>query len=78
MNVVCGVRRTEGTSRKTNKPYAGYIVFYQFDQQGVIGKACDQTFVSDELLAGLIPEVGMKMDLRYNKTGFLTDFVVIR
>lgn len=76
MNEIIGVRRAEGTSKKTNKSYAGYIIFYQFGQDGVTGMACDQTFISDQLLGGLIPEVGMSIDLRYNRNGFLTDVEV--
>lgn len=77
MNEIIGVRRTEGTSKKTGKPFSGYIVFYQYTQQGVSGMACDNVFVSDELLTGTIPAPGMKCELRYNRNGFLTDFILM-
>ena len=76
MYEVIGVRKTEGTSKKTGKPFSGFIVFYQYDQTGVTGKACDNVFVSADLLGGLIPAPGMHCELRYNRNGFLTDLII--
>lgn len=76
-NEIIGVRKAEGISKKTQKPYSGYIIFYQFDQQGVSGKACDNVFVSAELLGGLVPAPGMHCEMHYNRNGFLTDFILV-
>lgn len=78
MNEVIGVRKAEGISKKTGKPFSGYIVFYQYEQGDVTGKACDNVFVSADLLQGMIPTPGMIVELRYNRNGFLTDFVVVK
>lgn len=74
-NEIIGVRKTEGTSKKTGKPFSGYILFYQFDQKEVVGKACDNVFVSKDLTGDVIPVPGMKVELRYNRNGFLTDCI---
>lgn len=76
MNEIIGVRKAEGTSKKTNKPYSGYIVFYQYDQENVTGKACDNVFVSADVLGGQIPAPGMQCEMHYNRQGFLTDFIL--
>lgn len=76
MNEIIGVRKAEGTSKKTNKPYSGYIVFYQYDQENVTGKACDNVFVSSDVLNGLTPAPGMQCEMHYNRQGFLTDFIL--
>ena len=75
MNEIIGVRKAEGISKKTKKPYCGFIVFYQYDQENVTGKACDNVFVSADVLGGLTPAPGMKCEMHYNRQGFLTDFI---
>lgn len=74
---VIGVRRSEGTSKKTGKPYSGYIVFYTYTQQGVQGVASDNTFIADQILNGYIPKVGDQIRLIYDRNGFLQDFDVV-
>lgn len=71
VNEIIGVRRMEGTSRKTGKPYSGYLVFYQFVQDGTSGVACDSAFVSDAVLVGRIPSVGQSLVLYYDRRGFI-------
>lgn len=73
---VIGVRRSEGTSKKTGKPYSGYIVFYTYKQQGVEGVAADNTFVSDQLI-DTIPRPGDQIRLIYDRNGFLQEFEVV-
>lgn len=73
---VIGVRRSEGTSKKTGKPYSGYIVFYTYNQQGVDGVASDNTFVSDSLIDS-IPRPGDQIRLIYDRNGFLQEFDVV-
>lgn len=74
---IIGVRRSAGTSKKTGKPYSGYIVFYTYKQQDVEGVACDNTFISDTILNGDIPRVGDQIQLIYDRNGFLQDFTVV-
>lgn len=76
-NEIIGFRRCSGTSKKTQKPYSGYIIFFQFDAPDVTGKSCDNAFVSDELLMGYIPKIGDRFKLFYNKSGFMTDFDLV-
>lgn len=74
---IIGFRRSQGTSKKTNKPYSGYIIFYTYVIQDVSGKGCDNSFVSDDILGGYVPEIGDRFRLFYNKTGFMTDFQLV-
>lgn len=74
---IIGVRRSAGTSKKTGKPYSGYIVFYTHNQQDVEGVACDNTFITDTILNGYIPRVGDLIQLIYDRNGFLQDFTVV-
>lgn len=75
-NEIIGVRKSEGTSKKTGKAFSGYIIFYQGDQKDVVGKACDNVFVSKELIGDQIPVPGMKVQLLYNRNGFLIDCIL--
>lgn len=74
---VIGVRRAAGTSKKTGKDYAGYIVFYTYKQSDVNGVASDNAFVSDQLLQGYVPQVGDKIQLIYDRNGFLQAFELV-
>ena len=71
MYEVIGFRRSEGKSKSTGKDYAGYMVFFSFDQKGVEGKACDQAFIADSL--GYDPILGDRVQLFYNARGFLME-----
>jgi len=75
---VIGVRRSAGTSKKTGKPYSGYIVFYTYKQQDVTGVASDNAFVADQILNGYIPKPGDMIQLVYDRNGFLQDFNVVK
>lgn len=68
---VVGFRRSEGTSKKTGKPFAGYIVFFNLQQQGVTGMATEQCFISDDL--NYVPALGDRVRLMYNSRGFLME-----
>ena len=70
---VVGTKRMEGTSKKSGKPYSGYMVWYLEQQDGVTGQAADSAFISDTMLGGIIPNVGQLLELRYNKNGYLTE-----
>lgn len=68
---VVGVRKCSGTSKKTGKPYSGYICFYEEERLGVEGVAAESVFLSDEVLNSRIPAVGSELELRYSRSGFL-------
>lgn len=72
---VVGFRRTSGTSKKTNKDYSGYIVFFKFTQNGVTGCATEQCFISDQL--NYFPQIGQSVRLLYNAHGYLIEVEVI-
>ena len=73
---VIGVRRSSGTSRKTGKPYSGYIVFYTYKQQDVEGVSADNVFVSDVLISEA-PHPGDQILLLYDRNGFLQEFEIV-
>lgn len=75
---IVGIKRMEGTSKKSGKPYSGYMIWYIQEEAGVTGKSADSAFVSDMILNGAIPEVGGFAELRYNKNGFLTEATFTR
>lgn len=70
---VCGVKYVEGTGKKSGKPYRAYMVCYTEDgrQQGYDGYITGDAFVSVDLLDGRDIKVGDKLNLFYNKNGFL-------
>lgn len=72
-NEIIGVRRMEGKSRKTGKPYSGYLVYYQYVQNGTEGVACDSAFLPDSLLNAYIPVIGQTVSLFYDRRGFLVN-----
>ena len=71
---VCGVKYMKGTSRKTGKPYEGHTVYFTEDgaAQQVKGFVADSVFLSSDVLQGRIPDVGDKLDIRYDRRGFVS------
>lgn len=70
---VCGVKYVEGTSKKSGKSYAAYIVHYTQEgaSQGFQGYITGDAFIEVSLLGGKTPHVGDKMNLFYTRNGFL-------
>ncbi len=77
---VCGVRYGEGTSKKTGKSYKGFTVYYTEDgaAQGVKGFVADSCFLSAEILQGRVINVGDKLDIRYDKRGFVSTVEIVK
>ena len=77
---VCGVRYGEGTSKKTGKPYKGFTVYYTEDGEahGVKGFVADSCFLSSEILQGRMINVGDKLDIRYDKRGFVSSVEILK
>lgn len=75
MYEVVGFRRSVGTSKKTGKDFSGYIVFFNFEQQGVTGVATEQCFISDDL--GYVPALHDRVRLLYNARGFLMEVELV-
>lgn len=70
---VCGVKYVEGTGKKSGKPYKAYIVHFTEDgkRQGFKGYITGDAFIDVSLLDGQTIEVGDKLRLFYDKSGFL-------
>ena len=70
---VCGVKYVEGTGKKSGKPYQAYIVHYtqEGSSQGFQGFITGDAFIDGSLLDGKVPHVGDKINLFYNRNGFL-------
>ena len=62
----------EGTSKKSGKPYKAYVVYYTEDDDSVFGVITGDAFIDVSLLNGRVPMPGDKMELNYNKNGFLS------
>lgn len=77
---VCGVRYGKGTSKRSGNPYEGFFVHYTEDgtSQGVKGYVAENTFISSSVLAGRVIEVGDKLDIRYDRRGFITGVDIVR
>lgn len=77
MSTVIGYKRMEGTSKKTNRPYSGYILYCVEDQPGmdVQGQIAFEKFVSGDLLSAP-PYVGATADFRFDFKGYLTGVVI--
>lgn len=71
---VVGCKYVEGTSKTSGKPYKAYIVHYVEDgeEQGFTGMMTGDAFIAKDLCNRHIPSPGDKMELSYNKNGFLT------
>lgn len=70
---VCGVKYKEGTGKKSGKPYKAYMICYTEDGErlGYDGYVTGDAFVSTDLLSGRSIKVGDKLNLFYDKSGFL-------
>lgn len=71
---ICGVKYVEGTGKNSGKPYQAFLIYYTEDgrPQGVDGYVTGDAFVATSLLQGVVPRVGDKVELLYNKRGFLS------
>lgn len=81
MATVIGYRRMTGTSKKTQQPYSGYLIFYTEPLTGrpgdsFQGDSADSAFVFDALLDGVTPYVGAALELSYDKRGFLREVIL--
>ena len=76
MYEVVGYRKCSGKSKATGKEYSGYFVHFVTTQEGVTGKAVENTFISDSL--GYEPVLGDVVRLNYNSRAFLTEVEVVR
>ncbi len=72
---VCGVKYKEGIGKKSGKPYKAYMICYTEDgkRQGYDGYVTGDAFVSTDLLSGRSIMVGDKLNLIYDKSGFLQE-----
>lgn len=70
---ICGVQYKKGVGKKSGKPYEGYTIYFTEDGKpwGVEGYTTGDAFISLEVLQGQIPRVGDRVELFYNKNGFL-------
>lgn len=69
---ICGVKFMEGVGKKSGKPYQAYSIHYTEDGEnyGYDGFVTGDAFIYLDMLTRK-PKVGDKMELFYNKHGFL-------
>lgn len=74
---VIGVKRMEGTSKRTGKPYAGYIfhVAYPSRDKALMGMEVSQEFVTDGNYTK-VPQPGDTVNIAYGKGGYVEDFTI--
>ena len=77
---ICGVKYVKGTGKSSGKPFEAYIIYYTEDgrPRGVDGFTTGDAFVSTSLLMGAVPQVGDKVELFYNKDGFLNSVKFVK
>lgn len=77
---ICGVKYVNGTSKNSGKPYEAYLIYYTEDgrPRGVDGYLTGDAFVSTSLLMGVVPQVGDKVELFYDKRGFLNSVKFVK
>lgn len=70
---VCGVKYSEGISKKTGKPFKGFTVYFTKDgaAKGVKGFIADSTFLSSDILQGRVVNVGDKLRLDRDNRGYV-------
>lgn len=71
---ICGTKYVEGKSKRTGKFFQAYVVYFTEDgaPHGVNGFVTGDAFIALDLLQGVVPRVGDKVELLYNKYGFLS------
>lgn len=78
MAELIGYKKMEGNSKKTGRPYSGYI-FYCTDQQyndpQCQGKIAFEKFVSSDIIGG-VPYVGAQVNFVFDFRGYLTAVTV--
>lgn len=75
---VLGTRRLEGTSKKTGRPYAGYVLHICFPSRDphLNGYEVDKPFVSDEAFT-VIPKPNEEINISYGRGGYIEDVTVV-
>lgn len=75
---VCGMGYMEGTSKKSGKPYQGYMVHYteRVDRPGFSGFEADHCFIPSSALSQPL-KIGDKLELHYDRRGFLQKVEVV-
>lgn len=70
---ICGVKYLEGISKKSGKPYTAYSVHFteSGENSGYEGFITGNAFIPLQVLNGRKPAVGDKVDILYDKNGFL-------
>lgn len=69
---IVGSKFVEGVGKKSGKPYKAYVVYYTEEDESVMGLITGDAFIDTSLLNGRVPMPGDKLELVYNKSGFLS------
>ena len=64
--LIQNVRKAEGVSKKTNQPYNGYWVKPLMRGESIYFTPEKDLFLSSDKLVGVVPEVGMVLDVSFN------------
>lgn len=78
VNVV-GVKKVEGTSKKTGKPFDAYIIAYNREAKilGYNGMSAGEIFCDVSLLAGHVPIPGDTLMVDRNSSGFVESIEIL-
>lgn len=74
---VIGYQYREGTSKKTNKPYAAFFVSVTYPVNQYTGVKAEELFVSKEAAEGIVPEVGKQYLVQFTRNGFVSSFTPV-
>lgn len=67
-----GFRKMQGTSKKTGRPYDGYILYCTDtpNMNGLVGDVCFEKFVNTAILVGE-PYLDASVEFKFDWTGYL-------
>lgn len=73
-----GYRRMQGTSKRTGKPYNGYMLYCEEDHvpQDVCGNICFEKYADVNILSNE-PYVGAEVRFHFDFRGYLTQVEII-
>ena len=74
---VVGFQRVSGTSKNTGNPYSGYQIFLTYQSPKVSGYGSERVYIGDQALNGFVPELGQRVELRYNRWGNVSEIKVV-
>lgn len=74
-----GIKKAQGTGKKSGKPYDGYFLSFGVQKEGYVGMACSEQFINAEFMNAPLNAVqgdpgkllGHTLEMDFDDRGFL-------